>query len=618
MSNLGKPTHLSKNVISKVLTKSETSSELVLQLIKVNKQQAQNSTLTIILSDGCLSIPVICLKEAKEEIANKNPSPFSIMRVSLQNFKGKAIIVMKFNYLDTSINTMIGNPQQIDDIAGFNPENYQIADIEFEIPAQAKKPATARVSRPVVASTRNNNDDDDDYIPIKLLTPGNGGSAMIKARCSTKLPVKNYTNSNGPGKLLSLIFVDKSGEIEATLFNESVDKFQKIFEENEIYVISSFQVKPASRYNRARNSNNSISFMKTTEVTRLDDAEDNSIPKVFLELTPISEIQSKELNQGVDVAGIVVTDPDSTEIRTKKGDMLTKTSFEIADDSEFRVEVTMWGDLEPRNICVKKGEMIVMTNVQVREFQGAKNLSFSYTSKYLSDSKLPDIPEVQRLLVWSKKGGAGAAKELPGDGKVRIGNILNSLRYIHDRGQELSMGGNLDTKLYFSGYATLSTIFSKRLYYDSCSLKTECIKGVSSYETGSDIEYTCDKCGSRLKEPPIPRYMLFLKFVDGTAGLSVSCLNQEIGNDIFGMDATKMKQQLQFNSDSEDAIREYLDQFAFRQMFITVKCHVDDYNDKLQVKYTLIRAFMTEDDDFSKVNTTIRKTIDAYREMYEK
>ena len=49
-----------------------------------------------------------------------------------------------------------------------------------------------------------------------------------------KPQVRNYSNSRGSGKLMSVEFIDKSGEIYATTFNKAVDKFGPIIEANKV------------------------------------------------------------------------------------------------------------------------------------------------------------------------------------------------------------------------------------------------------------------------------------------------------------------------------------------------------------------------------------------------
>ena len=59
---------------------------------------------------------------------------------------------------------------------------------------------------------------------------------IIRVRATAKPQVRNYSNSRGSGKVMSVEFVDKSGEICATAFNEAADKFGPMIEANKVSV----------------------------------------------------------------------------------------------------------------------------------------------------------------------------------------------------------------------------------------------------------------------------------------------------------------------------------------------------------------------------------------------
>ena len=56
----------------------------------------------------------------------------------------------------------------------------------------------------------------------------------IHVRATYKSEVRRYSNLRGSGKLISIEFADKSGEIRATAFHEAVDKFGPMIEVNKV------------------------------------------------------------------------------------------------------------------------------------------------------------------------------------------------------------------------------------------------------------------------------------------------------------------------------------------------------------------------------------------------
>jgi len=81
-------------------------------------------------------------------------------------------------------------------------------------------------------------------MPIKALNAF-ARDWKIKARVASKSE-KRITNKGG--SLLKITLVDKYGtQIEATFFNEAADSFDKIIEENKVYLFSNGYVKIANR-----------------------------------------------------------------------------------------------------------------------------------------------------------------------------------------------------------------------------------------------------------------------------------------------------------------------------------------------------------------------------------
>lgn len=64
---------------------------------------------------------------------------------------------------------------------------------------------------------------------ISQLNPYNT-NATIKARVAFKAPLRTYSNQKGEGKLFHVDLVDASGEIKCTMFNETAEQFDQVFQ----------------------------------------------------------------------------------------------------------------------------------------------------------------------------------------------------------------------------------------------------------------------------------------------------------------------------------------------------------------------------------------------------
>jgi replication factor A1 len=105
--------------------------------------------------------------------------------------------------------------------------------------------------------------------PIEALSPYQQ-KYTIKARCTFKSDVKTWHNNKGEGKLFSANFLDESGEVRATGFNEQCDSFYELIQEGGVYYISSpFKVNIAKKQFSNVNNEYEIVFERGTVVERV-------------------------------------------------------------------------------------------------------------------------------------------------------------------------------------------------------------------------------------------------------------------------------------------------------------------------------------------------------------
>lgn len=75
--------------------------------------------------------------------------------------------------------------------------------------------------------------------PIREISTYNGRNWTIRGRVTMKSQIRTFTNDRGNGKVFSIDLLDKDGgEIKASFFNQSVDKFFDLVEAGKIYTFS--------------------------------------------------------------------------------------------------------------------------------------------------------------------------------------------------------------------------------------------------------------------------------------------------------------------------------------------------------------------------------------------
>lgn len=105
--------------------------------------------------------------------------------------------------------------------------------------------------------------------PIEAISPYSH-KWTIKARCTSKSNIKTWHNRNGEGKLFSVNLLDDSGEIRATGFNDMCDMLYDLFQEGEVYYISSpCRVQIAKKQFTNLNNDYELTFEKDTVVEKV-------------------------------------------------------------------------------------------------------------------------------------------------------------------------------------------------------------------------------------------------------------------------------------------------------------------------------------------------------------
>lgn len=370
--------------------------------------------------------------------------------------------------------------------------------------------------------------------PIEAISPYSH-KWTIKARCTHKGDIKTWHNKNGEGKLFSATFLDESGEIRATGFNDSVDQYYDILHENSVYYISNpCKVQLAKKQFNNTNNDYELTFERDTVVEK---AEDNDgVPQVRYNFTTLAALQECEKDATIDVVGVLQDVGELSEIVSKTTSKpYSKRELTLVDNTGFNVRLTVWGklaesfDANPESIIAFKG-------VKVSDF-GGRTLSLLSSGSMSVD---PDMEEAYKLKGWYDGDGrtaqfASHAHSMATAGATSGGrNDLKLISAVRD--ENLGMGTETD---WFSIKATVIYIKSDNPAYAACRTMDPqpCNKKVteSANEPG---KWRCEKCEKDWDAPKY-RYILSVNVSDHTGQIWLSCFD-EVGEKLMGMPANQI------------------------------------------------------------------------------
>ncbi|KAL1898793.1 Replication factor A protein 1 [Sporothrix stenoceras] len=503
--------------------------------------------------------------------------------------KGKNILIL----LDLEVIESLGAPERIGDPVVYDastsaaaaPTNTTIGGTGFygvkkeELGTGAASSSTKPVARnqqlPSETSYGGGNAAHPNICPIEGLSPYSH-KWTIKARVTTKSPIRTWHKASGEGKLFSVNLLDESGEIKATGFNEQCDALYELLQEGSVYYISSpCRVQLAKKQFTNLPNDYELTFERDTQVEKAEDT--TNVPKLRFNFCNLGALQSVEKDATVDVIGILKEIGDTATLQSRAtGKPFEKRELTLVDDSGYSVRTTIWGktavdfDAKPESVVAFKG-------VRVSDF-GGRSLSLLQSGMMSID---PDITEAHHLKGWydsagrSEKfashntmGGAGGA-----GGRTEVVKTISQVR-------EENLG--MDDTAYFTLKATVVFIKQETFAYPACSnVDKPCQKKVVEVGDGT---WRCEACDAN-HPAPLYRYTMMLNANDHTGQLWLSCFD-DVGKMLMG--GTTANELTRMQQDEDPAFGKAFEQANCRKYSFRVRAKLDTFGDAQRIRYQIV------------------------------
>lgn len=319
---------------------------------------------------------------------------------------------------------------------------------------------------------------------IDSLTPyQNNQNIWIKARVTSKTLWKNSKGFN-------IVLKDKSGEIRTTIFSEQFNKYNDLIKVDGVYLISKYRLQLAKPQFNKTNHNYEILFNDWTIVKScLDDGE---IPRLSLDLVPISDVKYLEKARVINVIGVC---RNVGELKTVGSN--TKLRVITLIDSSGFINLDLWGEVA-LNFSIDGDDhpVLLARESRINEFLGGKSIGMNINDNL---QKNPDIPEAHKLREWFLNGGAdNVTNNVSARTCGAAWTDLVTFQDVYNRG--LGSGNNPD---YFQCKAVVRTI-KPSILYKACP-QMECNLKVVDDGNG---QYRCQRCNAAY---PSFKYRMLIK-----------------------------------------------------------------------------------------------------------
>ena len=394
-------------------------------------------------------------------------------------------------------------------------------------PQEAQAPQRSLPSRTNNASSGGSHGN---IYPIEALSPY-AHRWTIKARCVHKGDVKTWHNKNGEGKLFSVNFLDETGEIRATGFNDAVDQWYDVLQEGSVYYVSSpCRVQLAKKQFSNVNNDYELTFEKDTGIEKAEDAE--GVPQVHFNFTSLADLQNVQKDSTIDCIGVLSEVAEVSEVVSKTTSKpYSKRELTLVDNTGFSCRLTVWGktaesfETPPESVVAFKG-------VKVSDF-GGRSLSLLSSGTMAVD---PDIEQAHILKGWYDGSGRNEQFQSHANtmslSNATSGGDRNASKTIAQvRDENLGMGEDTD---YFNVKATVLYVKSDTFAYPACRGEG-CQKKVIEEEPG---QWRCEKCQMTWDAPEY-RYIMLFNVSDHTGQLWLNCFN-DTGVQLMGMTANEL------------------------------------------------------------------------------
>jgi replication factor A1 len=402
------------------------------------------------------------------------------------------------------------------------------------------------------------------HMPLKTLTTFSKDICIL-VRCIKKTSIRSFNGgAGGAGILFSFNVIDEEGsEMQITCFNRACEKFYVLIKENCVYEIIGGYIKLNEKKYTCIKSEYTMIIYENAKITEKED--DGKIKETHYNYVKIGEIANIQPNSIIDIFAYVLEAPEKIIKNTKIGEQPIRKII-LADDSEFKIEFTLWKVFT--DLDIKQGSVISVKAVKIGDYNG-RSLSTVDHSVICIDPPGRETTDLRNFCSnyqeeWS------TFNEIVGGNAVE-NSVTSPIHTIREVLSFLDTYDHEDKIPITKIKATICTILhSEKNFYPGCPDKT-CKKKLYSF--GSDT-WQCNYCKKSTNKPfYYYRFSVRIKDYSGEHWLDIF---GDFGQKLFKISCEDYKDLVY--SRNEEKLNEITNHLEFRTFYFIVKPKMQNYN----------------------------------------
>ena len=626
---------LSNGAINNLLRISSTNVldtivDFNLQIISLNLQSKQSNIkkefdlYTCALGDTKYSYSGFILPVKKEKQNPKSGDIIKISKISTSKltYNGcKIIIVKTYDIIKTS-EEIKNNLIQV--------ESYE--DIQKKIEEENKKQKKIEENKNKIDIIKKKEKEENKIenkkilIDMKTILDLSQISTFTKNICLyVKLTHKNFPKkfynktTFRESHLLTFDLIDKNGfQMQAAIFDDTIDKFSPLLKEGNIYYIKGGYAKINDKKYTNIKTDYKLIFDFNTQIIEVD----KSLDKIFdnteekLIITKFVDLSTCKINQVINCLGYVLQTFPATTKQSRIGNVLIRRVI-LCDSSMFKVQLTLWNKFT--ELDLNQGNILLLKSIRVGNFNNNINISTMDNSTIEINPDLSnegyveyddlvkaihegineeDIKYINEYNITSSSLNNDNNKSLANNNIIFISDLIKQLRNkfnnrINDSNnnepyKEISMNFTIKATV-------LEFEHSDKNYYFACP---NCRKKLVQNEE----KYSCPNCENQISDPKL-NYFLTLRVIDISGEHALNFFGDQVNN-LFGLDAKSYSNLIE--NKEYKKLEKITNSVEYHCFYFNGKANIIQYGTRLK---TQLFVYNFEPEDFKKEKNRIFKDI---------